>query len=118
MSTPWQLETSDGFTAVREWYEKKRPNELAAVINNLKRYSTQLIKAKNSLCVQGGYIHSEGRGVIALDESAGGSSLAATRLYVFPDDKRRVLHLITIGDKGSQQRDIKACHAYVDSIKE
>lgn len=101
---------------MREWYEKKRPAELAAVLNNLKRYHSQLVKSKNALCVQAGYIHSEGKGVIALDESAGGGNLAATRLYIYSDEATRTVHLITIGNKDTQPKDIKMCHTYVEAL--
>lgn len=77
----------------------------------------QLINAKNSMCVQAGYIHSEKKGVIALDEKGGGGNLSATRLYLFAEDKTKTIHLITIGNKDDQSRDVKMCHAYVESLK-
>lgn len=114
--TPWQLEPTDQFTADSTWYAKKHPRELEAVLNNLNRYLSQLNHAKNPLCVQAGYIHTEGHGVVALDQKGGGVSLQETRLFVFPDNNQKILHLITIGNKNSQSDDIKLAHRFVASL--
>ena len=113
----WQLEPTTGFTAAHEWYSKKRPRELAAVLNNLSRYFAQLNSAKNAQCVHAGYIHDEPKGIKAVDQKAGGGSLQETRLYVYPDDVKNILYLITIGNKNEQSDDIKLASRFVDSIK-
>jgi hypothetical protein len=115
--TPWQIEPTDQFTTDSAWYAKKRPRELEAVLNNLNRYVSQLKHAKNPLCVQAGYIHPEGHGVVALDQKGGGASLQETRLFAFPDNDKKILYLITIGNKDTQQDDIKLAHRFVSSLK-
>jgi len=109
----WQLQPTDQYLKDLEWYGKKRPNELAAVLNNLGRYFLLLKSAKNAGCVQAGYIHTEGKGVLAVDERAGGPSLEATRLYFFSHQASCTVHLITIGNKDAQQSDVKLCHDFV-----
>jgi hypothetical protein len=86
---------------------------LAAVLNNFGRYLTQLNASKNAACVQAGYLHTEGKGVLAVDERAGGPNLEATRFYFFAHEGTRTVHLITIGNKDAQQSDVKFCHDFV-----
>ena len=88
-------------------YAKKRPAELTAVQRNLQRYLDLLNAAPNSKAVQAGFLHREPAGVIAVDQKGGGANLAETRLYTLADDSAKVLHLIVIGDKGSQANDIQ-----------
>lgn len=114
----WQVEPTDQFEKDSNWYEKKRPAELAAVLNNLSRYLTQLNHAKNAACVQAGYLHNEPHAVRAIDQSAGGKSLQETRLYTYADDKKRVLYLITIGNKSEQAADIKLSSVFALSLRE
>jgi hypothetical protein len=78
---------------------------------------SQLKHAKNPLCVQAGYIHTEGRGVVALDQKGGGAALQETRLFAYPDNDNKVLYLITIGNKNTQSDDIKLAYRFLDSLK-
>jgi hypothetical protein len=114
---PWQIEPTDQFTIDKAWYLKKNPRELEAVLNNLIRYVSQLKQSKNAFCVQAGYLHPEPRGVVALDQKGGGPALQETRLYVYPDEGKRILYLITIGNKKSQSDDIKLTSRFVGSLK-
>ena len=70
-------------------------------------YLDLLNAAPNSKAVQAGFLHREPAGVIAVDQKGGGASLAETRLYTLADNSAKVLHLIVIGDKGSQANDIQ-----------
>ena len=85
-------------------------------MNNLQRFVSQLKYAKNSRCIEAGYIHHEPHGVKALDQKAGGSSLQETRLYLFPEEQKKILYLITIGNKNDQQDDIKLATRFVQSL--
>ena len=114
----WQIEPSTPWPKDQKWYEKKRPREMVAVLHNLQRYLEQLNVASNARVVQGGYLHHEPHGVIAIDQKGGGASLQETRLYTFADADTKTLHLITVGDKNSQSADIKFCTAFVKSLKE
>lgn len=113
----WQIETTAQFVTDKVWYEKRRPRELAAVTNNLARYLAQLKNAKNPFCVQAGYLHPEPHGVIALDQKGGGQGLQETRLYAYPDNDKKILYLITIGNKDTQSDDIKLASRFVESLK-
>lgn len=114
----WQIEPSTQWPKDQKWYEKKRPREFAAVLHNLQRYLDQLNAARNARAVQGGYLHNEPNGVVAIDQKGGGAGLQETRLYTFADSSTKTLHLITVGDKNSQSADIKFCSDFVKSLKE
>jgi hypothetical protein len=112
----WEIDQSEQWPKDRKWYEKKRPNELAAVLNNLDRYLTQLNSAANSKVVQAGYLHHEPHGVVAIDQKGGGGNLQETRLYTFADDSNKVLYIITIGNKADQDSDIEFSKKFVDLL--
>jgi hypothetical protein len=111
----WEILPSSQYEKDRKWYNKKRPNELAAVLNNLDRYMEQLNIAPNSRSVKAGYLHDEQRGVVALDQRPV-PHIQVTRLYTFADDDTRELHLITIGNKDTQPNDVKVSADFVDDL--
>jgi len=47
----------------------------------------------------------------------GGAALRQARLYAYPELEPELLHLITLGDKGSQQADIAFCREYVLNLR-
>jgi hypothetical protein len=53
---------------------------------------------------------------IGAPEATGILALAQTRLYVYLDRETRTVHLITLGDKGSQRADIKFSSEFVESL--
>lgn len=102
---------------VTDKYEKKHPKIFKALINNFDYYFDALNRnvAPQKILVgfvHGGYPH----GIKSIDQSRSGEKLKETRLYIYPDTKERTLHLITIGDKGSQHEDVKFCDDYVKKI--
>jgi hypothetical protein len=97
-------------------YTKKHPRELAAILNNLERYLSMLKHCKNARCAQAGYLHSEPGGVIAVDQKGGGGSLQETRAYTYAEEAKKVLHLITIGNKDSQGTDVLLSKRFVEAL--
>lgn len=113
----WQIEPSTQWATDHKWYAKKRPDELAAVLNNLDRYLVQLNSRANAKCLQAGYLHHEPCGVVALDQRGGGANLQETRLYTYADQASQVLYLITIGNKAEQHSDIEFSKEFVSTIR-
>lgn len=111
----WTQEATQTYTARIKWLAKKREREYRGVLKNLNTYFTALCAGANPLQIKFGFIHPERRGVVALDQG-GGRGMAETRLYVFPDDRDKVLWLLTVGDKKSQPDDIKLCHGMVADL--
>ena len=63
-----------------------------------------------------GWVHPEGKGVLAVDQGTKGNS-AAIRLYLYLDHFSRRIWLLRMGDKRSQHADIAYCHAWVEQFK-
>ena len=63
-----------------------------------------------------GFVHPEPNGVVSIDQKRGGLNLAQTRLYAYPDE-RKILYLITLGDKPSQAKDIKSCASFIKALR-
>jgi hypothetical protein len=113
----WALEPSTQWEKDQKWYDKKRPNELAAVLRNLQRYLALLNVSKNSKCVEAGYLHKEPGGVLAIDQRGFSGNLQETRLYTFAIDATKIVHLITIGDKDAQHSDIEYCKDFIKQFE-
>lgn len=111
----WALEPTDTYQRRVEYYEKKHPHELAAVMGNLDTYFKTLTKLNNPLQIKAGFIHHASDGIKEIDQKGGRQKvkLQQTRLYVFPDTSNKTLYLLTIGDKNTQRDDINFCRKYV-----
>ena len=113
----WKLEPTDLFERKAQRWEKKNPRELSAVLQNLQRYLNALNEAGRPEIIKFGFIHHEPQGVKAIDQRGGGKDLKQTRLYTYAQLLDNTLHLITIGDKGSQKRDLQICRNFVSGIR-
>ena len=113
----WNLETSDVYARHLKHYTKKHPRELRAVLDNLNTYLKALQLGAPIHPPPFGFLHAEPHGVWAIDQKGGGKSLAQTRLYVYPAEKTKVLHLLALGDKNSQKADIQLCNQLIAEIQ-
>jgi hypothetical protein len=117
----WTVRQNDDYIRRKKTFEKKRPRELMAVLDNL---DTVLKSLNGGLKLEQvrtfGFAHHEPQGVLAVDQKGGGhgTKLAQTRLYVYANPKTQVMDLITIGDKGSQERDIQTCKEFMQELLE
>jgi len=117
--TQWNTEQTDKFGRDYSFYEKKHREELLAVLANLADYMKALSELENSLAITAGFIHSEPKGIKAIDQKGGQNKvkLQQTRLYVYADDKNKKLYLLALGDKKAQREDIKFCVKEVEKIR-
>lgn len=113
----WKIEITDDYKRSHKWFEKKRPRELKAVLDNLDTFHKALTDGLMPQQIKMGCIHPEPHGVLAIDQKGGGKSLSQTRLYIYPDIDTKILHIITLGDKGSQQKDIGLCNDFVARLR-
>jgi hypothetical protein len=60
---------------------------------------------------------SEPCGAYAVDQKGGGTGLKVTRLYIYPHKTTKTLHLITLGDKDTQESDIVFVTGFVNGVK-
>ena len=106
-SQSWVFQTTARFERDRAYYEKKHPRELDACLRNtLIRYLPMLNATPNPRTIQAGFLHAEPGGVMAVDQKGGGGNLRETRLYTYACAATRVLHLLLLGDKSTQRRDL------------
>ncbi len=112
----WKLVPTDLFERRKKAYQKKQPAALIAVLENLADYVAALGEGTKPLQIKAGFIHSEGLGVLAIDQKGAVRKLAQTRLYIYPDAVSECLYLITLGDKSSQKEDIKTSHVFVNGL--
>lgn len=112
----WDLEPTEEFARRVKRFRKDYPRELVAVVDNLNRVQRSLREGANPLDLPFGFIHREARGVLAIDQKGGGKALAQARLYVYLDRDTETVHVITLGDKGSQKADVKYSSEFVESL--
>lgn len=117
--THWDYAPYDKYNRQVKHYDKKHKDELVAILENLGKYMKALRLAGSPQHVTGKYIHKEPMGVKGLDESGERTvkDLQCTRLYVYPEVESKTLHLLTIGPKKTQPKDIKLCKEIVKQIR-
>jgi hypothetical protein len=114
----WEVQPSNQWEKDVKRYAKKHPRELAAILNNLERYLSQLEVAPNARAASiQGFLHPEPGGVVAVDQKgSGANNLQETRAYTYADEAQKVLHLITIGNKDMQANDILISRRFVQDL--
>src|ERR1700720_1023500 len=112
----WQVQPTTQWQKDARYYEKKHPAELAAVLRNLKRYIGLLNEAPNARAVQAGFLHGEGKGIVGVDQKGGAGNLQEPRLYTYPAEAKKLLYLITLGNKNEQPTDVELSKNFVESV--
>lgn len=115
--TEWVLEESLIFASRFKRYQKKHPNETAAVLNNLDTFVRTLQSGVKPAMIRAGFIHREPQGVIAIDQKGMKGSPRQTRFYIYADDVDLTVYLVTIGDKNTQKRDVADCRRFVTTLR-
>jgi len=114
----WRFLVTPHFERAKRRYDKKRPDELAAVLRNLARLRELLDGLPHCRTAQAGYLHHEPEGVWAIDQKGPSrTKLQETRLYVFPVEETLALHSITLGKKNSQAADLQVALEYVRALE-
>lgn len=112
----WAMQAEDEYVKRASKWPKKYRREFAAVHSNLDTFMAALNRGAKLEHVKYGFVHREPRGVLAIDQKGGGRSLKETRLYVYPSKPTQLVHLITLGDKGSQTADIRYASEFVGQL--
>ena len=115
----WSMELHDGVEKRHRQFEKKWSHELANVMRNLQELVVALDNGVRSEQLKGlRFVRSEPAGVLAIDQSGPGkrTKMVPLRLYVYPDETDQVLHIIGLGDKTTQQDDIKQSAEFVKGL--
>ena len=124
-SMSWEIELNEQCGRDIRKYEKKNPDELEAVLLNLEKYKEALDAAVHPRLVSFGFMHSEPTGMIAIDQTGGAlpsgtkrKRLQETRLYTYSDLESKTLHLLCLGSKSSQPKDIRFAESAVDALRQ
>lgn len=112
----WTIEYNEAGKKDFRKYEQKHRCEFAACFRNLERLRTQFLdKGKVFGGIDVGYLHNEKHGMYAIGQT-GVAHAKETRLYIYPDSIRKVIHVLLIGDKDSQANDIERAHELAKDI--
>ncbi len=120
----WQLEATDQFERDAKRYAKKQRAEYLAVMENLEKYVISIEYASHPKLVYFGFLHEEPKGIRAIDQSGGAlasgekrGKLDQTRLYTYAALESKVLHLLCLGSKTTQVKDIRYAERVVDALR-
>lgn len=115
----WNVLKSDGYPGKRQSkLARGHENLIGNILANFEQYrrvlefGTHPEQAKRLLP----FVHDEKRGLVAIDQRPpkGGFQI---RLYVFPHLPSRTLYVTCIGDKSSQEDDIKYSHRFIEEVE-
>ena len=112
----WKVVPTPEYERRHKTYQKKHRRELRAVLDNLDTFVKALEGGASVQQIQYGFVHREPRGVRAIDQRGKERALRQTRLYIYPDEKTKTVHLLILGDKRSQSKDIKFCSSVVTKL--
>jgi len=113
----WEQLPTDTFTRALKKWPKKHKRELGAMLANVQTIFDALRIGSKVESLRFGFIHPEPGGVLAVDQKGGGSGLKQCRLYTYPHTPSETLHLVTLGDKGTQADDIRYARAFIEGVK-
>lgn len=113
----WKLELSEIFESRFKKFQKKHTIEAQSMLNNLDTYLSVLNEGVNPINIKAGFLHNEPDGIKAIDQKGGKGKLRQSRLYIYPDIRTKTVHVISVGDKSTQRRDINECRHYIKPLK-
>lgn len=120
----WGLAKAKGFENSYKRFARKHRAEANAVMANLET-AIDVLNDTNSVqkVRELNFARKEPDGILALDSRGAkrertGTKLKVTRLYVYAVEINSMLYLLRIGDKDSQQQDLKTCGNAVRKIKQ
>jgi hypothetical protein len=94
----------------------KHPRENDSLFANLEKVMRLLRGGHKIGSFQIGFFRSEGEGVYRIGQT-GVPSAKESRLYIYPDQENRLMHILNIGDKDTQPADINAAKDLVRQIR-
>ena len=99
-----------------EQYRKRHPREYGACFENLARIVRRTNETGDPSLVQVAFFRSEFGNVWRIGQT-GVPHARETRLYVYAVRIGRIFHILTIGDKDTQQADLAKCARIVATIE-
>ena len=112
----WQLNTDH---AIKNRFKKlnaDHPKEYASLFSNLKKIKDLLDQGSKVGGFNVGFFRSEGGGVYRIGQT-GVRDAKESRLYVYPDQERQIMYVLTAGTKDEQSDDVKSAKHTVTDIR-
>lgn len=109
---PWKLVPSEKYIRTYKSYNKKKKQILETLDDNLDEFKIYLDVTGNFSRIEHGFLHKEQKGILAIDQSGAKQKLEQTRMYIYPDNKKKELVLLMISRKGckkEQGQNINEC---------
>jgi putative component of toxin-antitoxin plasmid stabilization module len=103
--TMWSVNHENSLKGSFKAAQKKHPDEYDSVFNTFWRVLTHLNKGERIGEFEVPEFRSEGDGVYRFGQIRH-KGQCALRLYCYPDEAEKTIHILLIGDKSSQRRDI------------
>jgi hypothetical protein len=113
----WEFEPSAEFIRRQKRWPDKYRRELRNMLDNLDTYLRALREGAKPLQIKFGFVHPEPSGAIAVDQRGEGKGLKQTRLYAYAEQETSTLHGITLGDKGTQRKDVQQCKEFIEQLR-
>jgi hypothetical protein len=113
----WELNADNASKAQFSAFSKNHPREYASLFANLDKINGLLDSGNKIGGFHVGFFRSEGGDVYRIGQT-GVPSAQESRLYVFPDKEKRIMYVLGIGTKDTQDRDINDAKATVNRIRQ
>lgn len=118
MNSPWMVKRDYAEEARFKRYAKKHGDEVAACFANLLKLRDSLNAGLTiAQALTFGFFGSEGEDVYRIGQTRV-KHAKETRLYVYAKISGPDIQVLTIGDKDTQQEDIRRCHQIVRACRE
>lgn len=112
----WTIIKSSEFDKSLQRFAKKWHQETINALTNVQVLLDALNDGvKPEQLKKFGFVHSEPKGIIAVDQKGPSkkTKMKALRIYLYAEHEAEELHVILVGDKSAQQRDIRLTTNYV-----
>jgi hypothetical protein len=112
----WQIDISYASHGKFKRFAKRHERENESLFANLEKIMV-LLRSDNKIgSFQVGFFRSEGDGLYRIGQT-GVPGAKESRLYVWPDQGRRIVYVLGIGIKETQQEDLSECKSALKLIR-
>jgi hypothetical protein len=111
----WQQEVGFASRSQFKKFNRNHPAEYASCFTNLGILTRVLNAGHKVGGFDLGFFRSEGGGLYRIGQS-GVVAAKETRLYVYPDEEAKLIYVLGIGTKETQQNDIKSAKKQIRKI--
>lgn len=112
----WKNHITEAAERQLQKYGRSHSRETISVNTNLKRILVMLGAGARVGTFRFNFFQSEGDGLYRIGQT-GVQGAKETRLYVYPDEAEATVYVLGIGDKDSQERDIRAAKTAVTDLR-